>query len=159
MYKQTEGVLARVSQQLSQLEKRDGELWLIVSRRTSRHSLLCGLSQARQHSLRNTGIAALVLGLVALLALLNAYLLTRRLEIRRVRESCPNHSAGTGAAAITDPLTEIYSRYFLEDMAGRFMSQARGSKKPLTLLLIDVDHFKVVNTRFGHLTGAGMSSW
>jgi hypothetical protein len=57
-----------------------------VSRRTSRHSLLCGLSQARQHSLRNNGIAALVLGLVALLALLNTYLLTRRLEIRRVRE-------------------------------------------------------------------------
>ena len=39
------------------------------------------------------------------------------------------------------------------------MSQARRSKKPLTLMLIDVDHFKDVNTRFGHLTGAGMSSW
>ena len=33
------------------------------------------------------------------------------------------------------------------------MSQARRSKKPLTLLLIDVDRFKDVNTRFGHLTG------
>jgi len=31
MFTQTEGVLAKVSQQLSQLEKRDGELWLIVS--------------------------------------------------------------------------------------------------------------------------------
>jgi hypothetical protein len=31
MHQQTEGVLAQVSQQLSQLEKRDGELWLIVS--------------------------------------------------------------------------------------------------------------------------------
>ena len=38
-------------------------------------------------------------------------------------------------------------------MAGRFMSHARRSKKALTVMLIDVDGFKDVNTRFGHLTG------
>jgi len=38
-------------------------------------------------------------------------------------------------------------------VAGRFISHARRLKKPLTLMLIDVDRFKEVNTRFGHLTG------
>ena len=33
------------------------------------------------------------------------------------------------------------------------MNQASRSKKPLTLIMIDVDRFKQVNTRFGHLTG------
>jgi diguanylate cyclase (GGDEF)-like protein len=38
-------------------------------------------------------------------------------------------------------------------MAGRYMSHARRTKRPLTFLLIDADKFKQVNTRFGHLTG------
>src|SRR5438309_514691 len=38
-------------------------------------------------------------------------------------------------------------------MATRYIGQARRSHKPLTFLLVDVDRFKQVNTRFGHLTG------
>jgi diguanylate cyclase (GGDEF)-like protein len=163
MHQQTEGVLARVSQQLSQLEKRDGELWLIVSLT----GLLVGagllavlfpaafLKQGNIH-FEITVSRPLVLGLVALLALLNTYLLTRRLEIRRVREELISRTIQQELLqqqSFTDPLTEIYNRHSLEDMAGRFMSQARRSKKPLTLMLIDVDQFKQVNTRFGHLTG------
>src|ERR1041385_2153100 len=163
MHRQTEGVLARVSQQLSQLEKRDGELWLIVSI----NGLLVGagllavlfpaafLKQGNIH-FEITVSRPLVLGLVALLALLNTYLLTRRLEIRRVREEVISRTIQQELLqqqSFTDPLTEIYNRHSLEDMAGRFMSQARRSKKPLTLMLIDVDQFKQVNTRFGHLTG------
>ena len=59
----------------------------------------------------------------------------------------------TQQQSFTDPLTEIYNRQSLEDMAGRFISQARRSKKSLTFMLIDVDQFKQVNTKFGHLTG------
>ncbi|HEX3354565.1 MAG: GGDEF domain-containing protein [Terriglobales bacterium] len=163
MHQQTEGVLARVSQQLSQLEKRDGELWLIVSLT----GLLVGagllavlfpaafLKQGNIH-FEITVSRPLVLGLVALLALLNTYLLTRRLEIRRVREELISRTIQQELLqqqSFTDPLTEIYNRHSLEEMAGRFMSQARRSKKALTLMLIDVDQFKQVNTRFGHLTG------
>jgi diguanylate cyclase (GGDEF)-like protein len=36
---------------------------------------------------------------------------------------------------------------------GRFISHARRQKMPLTFLMVDVDNFKNVNTRFGHLTG------
>jgi len=163
MHRQTEGVLAQVSQQLSQLEKRDGELWLIVSLA----GLLVGagllavlfpaafLKQGSIH-FEITVSRPLVLGLVALLALLNTYLLTRRLEIRRLREELISRTIQQELIqqqSFTDPLTEIYNRHSLEEMAGRFMSQARRSKKPLTLMLIDVDQFKQVNTRFGHLTG------
>jgi diguanylate cyclase (GGDEF)-like protein len=163
MHQQTEGVLARVSQQLLQLEKRDGELWLIVSLA----GLLVGagllailypaafLKQGNIH-FEVTVSRPLVLGLVALLALLNTYLLTRRLEIRRLREELISRTIQqelTQQQSFTDPLTEIYNRQSLEDMAGRFISQARRSKKSLTFMLIDVDQFKQVNTKFGHLTG------
>jgi diguanylate cyclase (GGDEF)-like protein len=163
MHQQTEGVLARVSQQLLQLEKRDGELWLIVSLT----GLLVGagmlailypaafLKQGNIH-FEITVSRPLVLGLVALLALLNTYLLTRRLEIRRLREELISRTIQqelTQQQSFTDPLTEIYNRHSLEDMAVRFMSQAKRSKKALTFMLIDVDRFKQVNTKFGHLTG------
>ncbi len=163
MHKANESVLARVGQQLSQLEKRDWELWLIVS--------LTGVLVA-------TGLAAIVFpsaflmhdnmhfevsvsrplatGLFILLALLNTYLVTKRLEIRRLREKLLSSTIQQELIrqqSFTDPLTEIYNRRSLEEIAGRFISHARRLKNPLSLLLIDVDRFKDVNTTFGHLTG------
>jgi diguanylate cyclase (GGDEF)-like protein len=163
MFTQTEGVLAKVSQQLSQLERRDGELWLIVSLT----GLLVGagllavlfpaafLKQGNIHFEISVS-RPLVLGLVALLALLNTYLLTRRMEIRRLREELISRTIQqelTQQQSFTDPLTEIYNRHSLEEMTNRFISQAQRSHKPLTLMMIDVDKFKDVNTKFGHLTG------
>jgi diguanylate cyclase (GGDEF)-like protein len=163
MLKQHESVLARVSQQLSQLEKRDGELWLIVSLA----GLLVGagllailfpaafLKQGNIH-FEITVSRPLVLGLVALLALLNTYLVSRRVELRRLREELISKTIQqelTQQQSFTDPLTEIYNRHSLQDMANRFISHARRTKKPLTLMLIDLDRFRDVNTRFGHLTG------
>jgi diguanylate cyclase (GGDEF)-like protein len=55
--------------------------------------------------------------------------------------------------SFTDPLTEVYNRRSLDEMATRFISRARRTKEPLTFLVIDLDRFKDVNTRFGHLTG------
>src|SRR5262249_35618752 len=49
------------------------------------------------------------------------------------------------------PLTEIYNRRSLDEIAGRFISHARRRKSHLTFLMIDVDKFKEVNSRFGHL--------
>jgi diguanylate cyclase (GGDEF)-like protein len=163
MHRETEGVLARMSQQLAQLEKRDGELWLIVSLA----GLLVGagllailfpaafLKQGNIH-FEITVSRPLVLGLVALLTLLNTYLVSRRIELRRLREELISRTIQhelVQQQSFTDPLTEIYNRHSLQDMANRFISHARRSKKPLTLMLIDVDRFKDVNTRFGHLTG------
>jgi len=163
MYKQTESVLARVSQQLSQLEKRDWELWVIVSLTGVLVSAgllaivfpAAFLKQDNVH-FEVTVSRPMAVGLITLLALLNTYLVSKRLELRRVREKLISSTIQQELVrqqSFTDPLTEIYNRHSLEDMAGRFISHARRLKNPLTLLLIDVDRFKDVNTRFGHLTG------
>jgi diguanylate cyclase (GGDEF)-like protein len=158
-----QGVLAKVSQQLSQLEKRDGELWMIVSLTgflvtTGLLAIIFPAAFLKEGNIHFeiTVSRTLVLGLMVLLALLNTYLLIRRLEIRRVRQELISRTIQQELIeqqSFTDPLTEIYNRRSLEDMAGRFISQARRTKKPLTLMMIDVDWFKEVNTRFGHLTG------
>lgn len=158
-----ESVLARVSQQLAALEKRDWELWVIVSLT----SLLVGvgllallfpaafLKQDNIH-FEVTVSRQLVLGLFTLLTLLNTYIVTRRVELRRLREKLISSTIQNELVRLqsfTDPLTEIYNRRSLEDMSARFISHAQRLHKPLTFVLIDVDRFKQVNTRFGHLTG------
>jgi diguanylate cyclase (GGDEF)-like protein len=55
--------------------------------------------------------------------------------------------------ARTDELTGFYNRrYFLECLHYE-MQRARRSGSPLSLLMIDLDHFKRINDRYGHIMG------
>jgi len=56
-------------------------------------------------------------------------------------------------AAMVDPLTGIANRRaFLADAAA-LAKRHNGSPKPSSMLLIDLDHFKSINDRFGHALG------
>ena len=56
-------------------------------------------------------------------------------------------------AASTDPLTGLLNRRaFLEGAASLCARQANRGL-PVTLLMLDLDHFKSINDRFGHATG------
>ena len=62
----------------------------------------------------------LVLGLVVLLTLLNTYLVSRRLEIRRLREELISRTIQQELVqqqSFTDPLTEIYNRHSLPPLS------------------------------------------
>jgi len=155
--------LPALTQQLSNIEKRDWELWIIasVTGLLAAAGLLAVIVPAAfmktdEVHFEITVSRQLVIGLFVLLALLNTYLVTRRLDLRRARQSLISSTIQNELVRLqsfTDPLTEVYNRRSLEDMAGRFISQAKRSQKPLTFMLIDVDRFKQVNTKFGHLTG------
>jgi len=98
----------------------------------------------------------LVCGLFVLLALANSYIGARRIEFRKLRQkmiSTVMQNELIRLQSFTDPLTEIYNRRSLDELASRFIGQAKRLGKPLTFLLVDVDRFKQVNTQFGHLTG------
>jgi diguanylate cyclase (GGDEF)-like protein len=152
-----------VTQQLAALERRDWELWAIVCLAgilvtVGLLALVIPAAFMKQDELhlQITVSRQLVVGLFVLLTLLNCYLVTRRLELRRTRQKLISSTIQNELVRLqsfTDPLTEVYNRRSLEDMAGRFISHARRLQNPLTFLLIDVDRFKEVNTRFGHLTG------
>lgn len=52
-----------------------------------------------------------------------------------------------------DKLTGIYNRAKLDDMLEQHMELMGRSEQPLSIMLLDLDHFKVVNDQFGHLQG------
>jgi diguanylate cyclase (GGDEF)-like protein len=55
--------------------------------------------------------------------------------------------------AIRDPLTGLYNRRFLEEMLPRELIRARRDGQPLSLIFVDLDHFKLVNDQYGHAAG------
>lgn len=54
---------------------------------------------------------------------------------------------------LRDPLTGVYSRASFTNRLWEEMEYARRYRQPLSLLLIDLDHFKSVNDGFGHARG------
>nr|ASV46916.1 PleD family two-component system response regulator [uncultured bacterium] len=56
-------------------------------------------------------------------------------------------------AAITDPLTALYTRGFFQQALRAELSRTIRYKSPLVLILIDLDHFKTINDTHGHAAG------
>ncbi|NWG76362.1 MAG: diguanylate cyclase, partial [Rubrivivax sp.] len=55
--------------------------------------------------------------------------------------------------AIRDPLTGAFNRRYLMETLERELARAARDHDPLSLVMIDLDHFKVVNDTYGHLAG------
>ncbi|WP_179958364.1 tetratricopeptide repeat-containing diguanylate cyclase [Chitinimonas arctica] len=55
--------------------------------------------------------------------------------------------------AIRDPLTDLYNRRYLQEELGNEIKLAERRHYPVCVVLIDLDHFKAVNDRFGHPMG------
>jgi len=55
--------------------------------------------------------------------------------------------------ALTDPLTSLANRRHLIDQLESEFTRARRYRRPLSLIYIDMDGFKSINDRFGHLFG------
>lgn len=55
--------------------------------------------------------------------------------------------------AHTDPLTKLLNRRALNERLASEMERVRRYNTTVSLLLIDIDHFKLINDTYGHLTG------
>ena len=55
--------------------------------------------------------------------------------------------------ATIDPLTGAYNRRTFHEIAERELARARRAGQPLSMVLIDLDHFREVNEKHGHVVG------
>lgn len=98
----------------------------------------------------------LLFGFIALIVLFNVYILQQRLTLRRTREELIYQllrSEQVVRASLTDPLTGTFNRRYLEDIFPKDLSRIERQGGDLTLLMLDLDDFKAVNTAFGHAAG------
>ncbi|MEV5029882.1 histidine kinase N-terminal 7TM domain-containing diguanylate cyclase [Paenibacillus sp. LPE1-1-1.1] len=52
-----------------------------------------------------------------------------------------------------DGLTSIYNRTFFMEKSRELLTAAHSTKTPLSFILLDIDHFKQINDRYGHSVG------
>ncbi len=61
-------------------------------------------------------------------------------------------------SARTDNLTGVFNRTALEDSLDREFELARRQKMPLSAIMVDIDHFKLINDTHGHQVGDAVLS-
>ena len=54
---------------------------------------------------------------------------------------------------VTDHLTRLYNRRFFMNRAEEELSRSLRNQQPLSLVILDIDHFKHFNDSYGHATG------
>jgi len=55
--------------------------------------------------------------------------------------------------SVSDPLTGLYNRRYLYEQMAHEMARWERSREPFALILLDIDHFKQFNDRYGHDLG------
>ncbi len=55
--------------------------------------------------------------------------------------------------SIIDPLTQLYNRRYLDEVLKRELTRSSRSGTPLSVLVLDLDHFKRINDTYGHEGG------
>ena len=78
-----------------------------------------------------------------------------RSQIRRKKyqEALKSNYQKSISMAITDALTGLYNRHYLNTHLGNMVTQALKNNKNLALMMMDMDHFKEVNDTYGHDVG------
>ncbi|MGE5089766.1 MAG: GGDEF domain-containing protein [Candidatus Levyibacteriota bacterium] len=93
--------------------------------------------------------------------------LTQRMEIERANRELERLNsdlqhkmiqiealqAQLAVEAVHDPLTQLFNRRYLDSVAPGLIAAALRRGSPLALALVDLDHFKQVNDRYGHPAG------
>jgi diguanylate cyclase len=80
---------------------------------------------------------------------LEASLSASKAEIEQLQQNL----AAVRTESVTDPLTGLSNRKFFDPALAKAMTEATTKGQPLSLMMADVDYFKLFNDKYGHLTG------
>ena len=104
--------------------------------------LWSGKIEASEFSASGYAVAIIFYCIIAICATLSAvFIVSNQLQLKLVM------------VAMTDPLTGVMNRRALEGAIGRVIAKTNRDGSPLSLIIIDLDHFKRVNDTYGHQAG------
>ncbi len=155
------GPQARIETELVQLESHNRDIWVLVVFAGAvlllgALSLLAPGSFWQQNTLEMKIPPQLLFLVMMVVMLLALYMVRREVELRKLRLLNVQHTLraqSEHSASMVDSLTNVFSRSFLRELLQGEISRAERNNRPLGLIMCDVDNFKAVNDRFGHLMG------
>jgi len=119
-----------------EIRRRDFENRQLRAQADAKQQEVAGLQAVRRWQSLAIALAVLLAGLLASLAF-RQWRKSRRLS----------------DLSLLDPLTGIANRPGIEREAARALEAAMRDGSPLSLLMLDLDHFKAINDRYGHAAG------
>jgi len=155
------GPQARLQGELSKLETQNRDLWGLVVFAAAvlllgALSLITPTSFWQQNTLELRFPPQVLFVLMMIVLMVVLYMVRRDAEIRKLRLLNLQQSLESQAeisASMVDSLTNVFSRTFLRELLQGEIARAERNKRPLGLIMCDVDHFKAINDRYGHLMG------
>jgi diguanylate cyclase (GGDEF)-like protein len=149
-----------IEKRIRALDLRDLQLWCIAAAILTvmaagfllllMPQLLWDVTASMSHQ-RN--FPQLFFGLLVLLVLSNVYLFTQRLQLVRTRHALVHQLQVAERTARTDALTGVFNRRWLDETLLREIARLERTKGHFTIMMADVNDFKVINTRVGHVEG------
>ena len=153
----------RVRGEIKRLEKRDLQLWsiailvVLVLASGIVALLLPGVMFRLGPMLVNASVLPqLFFGLITMIILFNIYILQQRRALHQTREELVRQVIYNEAAqrlSMIDPLTDTFNRRYMDQVLEKDLRRADRLGIKLGFVMIDINNFKHVNTRFGHLVG------
>jgi diguanylate cyclase (GGDEF)-like protein len=155
------GPHARIQSELLRVESQKQEVWLLIAFAIAVLvlgvlSLLAPGSFWHFNQLELTfSPQVLFVGMMTILMIM-LFVLRRDLEMRRLRLVSLQqtfNSQSNQAASMIDAVTNVFTRSFLHDLLQGEIARAERTNRPLALIMSDLNNFKLVNDRYGHLMG------
>ncbi|MFO1494890.1 MAG: diguanylate cyclase [Lysobacterales bacterium] len=146
--------LARTEQKLasSERDRLQQESALTESRSTQARQRLINLAMAL--GLLGLGLFALMLfRQVRFKARANALLEQKHREIEAQRAHLEELNETVRLQSLRDALTGLPNRRYLQQRMEQRVADSDPTAEPLLLIMVDIDHFKRINDRLGHLAG------
>ncbi len=157
-----------IRRSLRRLERRDWSLWgsavlVIFSLTAAVISLSLSVLTQPDEPFFQFHISQSVHGLVGLVLLFNVYTVYQQVQLKRLRSHL-SEQIETAAEqyaraeeflklAMLDPLTSLHNRRFAQERLAAEIARSQRHGHSLTLLMLDLDGFKPLNDRYGHLAG------
>ncbi|KJV68715.1 PleD family two-component system response regulator [Candidatus Neoehrlichia procyonis] len=76
-----------------------------------------------------------------------------QIKRKRYQDALRNHLDNNVAMSIIDPLTGCYNRRYFDIHFQNIVNESIQKDKSLSLMIIDIDHFKEINDNLGHIVG------
>ncbi len=155
------GPQSRLKAELFKLESQRRELWVLIVFAASvlalgAFSLLMPRSFWHDNILELRISPQVLFVVMMVLVVVALYVMRHELEVKKLRLASLQQlldARTEQAVSMIDAVTNVFTRSFMHDLLQGEVARAERNNRPLSLIMADLDNFKQVNDRFGHLMG------